>query len=497
MHTPPAPTTVGPTRTAQDGLSSRLIFVFTGLCYLCVAVSFSYLDRWRGGFSAVSLFWVALATLGFAGGSLIPGRAAPAGKKLSKVMTIIALILAIFPGFFMYTLVRWVCLVLLLITAARGPVMHTRRDLYLCLTTCFAVSFMVATHFSANWTLWFYLGPAWIFAGLALTWDYAPSKTIRHATRLGMNLGFVAATALIAGLLFFFLPRPPVLGFGFIPPAADASGLLGQPAGQPPGGTGTGQRKGTGKAVGPGHLPGDMADAGPGWQRRWQEMLEKMRPALKDPAIPRWQKKILGKLLDLAEMLGNGQVQPGDGDRRREGRRSEDRPTEGSRLEDSRAESGRPDDSRLSLSPLQLKKMADAITSLLTLLLAFVLVLVLGWLIYHRRYWLGIELLHFGAWLTASVRPILSMRMSAQAMKFCLREAGHKSKPGESVREYVAAAPGQPYLVRRWLGHAVELYCETRFGAVQATPARAKSMRRAVSAATQVVKGYAPELRKS
>lgn len=128
--------------------------------------------------------------------------------------------------------------------------------------------------------------------------------------------------------------------------------------------------------------------------------------------------------------------------------------------------------------------------------MALLLALLLAWLIYRWRYWLGIELLHFGAWLLAPTHPMLSMRMSAQAIKLCLREAGHHGKPGESVREYVAAAPGQPPLVRRWLGYAVDLYCETRFGAVQATPARAKNMRRAVSAATQLVKGHAPELGK-
>ena len=457
---------VATARTAEDGLSSRLIVAFTGLCYLCVAVGFSYLDRRYGHFQAESLFWVAWAALGFAGGSLIPGRAAPAGKGLSRVMTAVAVVLAIFPALFMYSMLRWVCVLLLLVMAARAPSMHTRRDLYLCLTTCFTVSFMAATHHAANWTLWLYLGPAWIFAGLALTWDYAPSRAIGHATRLGMNLGFVAATALIAALLFFFVPRPPVLGFGFIPPAGDASGLLGQPAGKPPGEAGTGQRQDAGKTVGPGDAPGGMAGEGhdtarsQSWQSRWQEMLRKMRPALKDPAMPQWQKDLLEKLLDLGEMPGEPQTRPG------------------------KSGSGG--------SPSPIEKAADAIASLMALLLA----LLLAWLIYRWRYWLGIELLHFAAWLLAPVRPMLSMRLSAQAIKLCLREAGHQSLSGQSVREYVAAAPGQPELVRRWLGYAVELYCETRFGAAPATHARARNMRRAVSAATQVVKGYAPELRK-
>lgn len=459
---PAASSASGP--AAPEGLSSRMISVFTGLCYLCVAISFSYLDRRYGFFTVEGAFWVVWTALGFTAASLTAGRMAPAGKGFSMVLTVVAMVLAVFPFFFMYTLLRWVCVVLLLVIAARAPVMHTRRDLYLCLTTCFAVSFMAATHFTADWTLWVYLGPAWMFAGLALTWDYAPSKAIGHGTRLGMNLGFVAVAVVVTALLFFLLPRPPVLGFGFIPPAADASGLVNQPAGNRPDGAGKDQRPGTGGASDAGEATskGNGGVQGQSWQDRWQGMLDKMRPTLKDPAIPKWQKSLLEKLLGLGEMLGGATLQPGDGS---------------------------PDDGP---SSIPLAKIASAIASLLALLVA----LALAWFIYRRRYWLGIELLHFGAWLTASARPMLSMRMSAQAMKFCLREVGHKSKPGESVREHVAAVPGQPHLVRRWLGYAVELYCETRFGAAQATPARAKNMREAVSAATQLVKGYAPELRK-
>lgn len=462
MTSPPVPQ---PGVSVHDFLPSRLIHLFTGLCFLFVALGFSYLDRRYGFFLTESVFWVAWTALGFTAGACTQGRGATGGQNFSLVLTAIAVLLAIFPAFFMYTLLRWICVMLLLVMAARAPVMHSRRDLYLCLTACFAVSFMAATHGAADWTLWLYLGPAWIFAGLALTWDYASSKAINHGMRLGMNLGFVAITAVIAAAMFLVMPRPPLLGFGFIPPAADAPGLFDRPAGRTP----DGDNKKPGSSAGAGNSSG-AADAAGGnsgtstddsWHGQWQGMLQKMRPALKDPAMPQWQKGLLEKLLNGAEALGEILNWPAD---------------------------ATPLDGRSSQA-----RLLNAVNCLAAVLLAL-LALALAWLIYRRRYWLGIELMHFGAWTLATPCPLLSMRMSAQAMKFCLTDAGHQGKPGQSVREYLRAAPQMPQLARRWFGYAVDLYCETRFGAVQATPTRAGTMRQAVSAATQLVKGHAPEM---
>jgi hypothetical protein len=44
-----------------------------------------------------------------------------------------------------------------------------RRSLSLAIVV--SVSLLVAVHWAADWTLWFYLGPAWLFVALALAWD--------------------------------------------------------------------------------------------------------------------------------------------------------------------------------------------------------------------------------------------------------------------------------------------------------------------------------------
>ncbi len=447
----------------EDKLPSRLVHLFTALSYICVALAFSYLDRRYGFFSVESMFWVVWGSLGFAAGAHALDRSAEAGKAFSLILSLVAALLAMFPAFFMYPLLRWVGVVLMLVVAARGPIMRTRRDLYLCLTVCFAVSFMVATHSMANWTLWLYLGPAWVFAGLALAWEYASSRAIGNWTKLGMSLGFIAMSTLMALVLFLFVPRPPVLGFGFIPPAADAPGLFDQPAGGTPGtgkepGKSTGS--GPGNAAGAANAPGAGADAG--WRGQWQGMLEKMRPGSRDPTMPKWQRDLLGKLLDWTQALSGAPIE-----------QSSDAATGSAEAE---------------------RTQQWNLWSWLGMVLMTLLALALAWLAYRHRYWLGIELMHFGAWSLAAHLPLLSMRMSAKAMKWCLMNAGHAGKPGQSVREYLATAPAMPQLSRRWFGYAVDLYCETRFGPVSATPARASNMQRAVSAATQLVRGHAPEL---
>lgn len=445
-----------PQTTAQEVLPSRLIHLFTGLSFICIAVGFSYLDRSYGFFRAESLFWVTWGTLGFSAGAYCLGRDPATGKTLSIVLGLIAVVLAIFPAFFMYTLLRWVSVLLMLVMAARAPMMRTRRDLYLCLTVCFTVSFMVATHSMANWTLWIYLGPAWVFAGLALTWEYASSRAIGNWTKLGMSLGFIAISTLVALALFLFLPRPPVLGFGFIPPGADAPGLLSQPAG---GVLGQGKESGKSPGAQPGNASGGTTASGQGgagsWREQWQGMLEKMRPGSRDPTMPQWQRDVLGKLLDWAQTLA------GEAD--------------------------------AEIQAVQMER--QSLSSWLWALLMALLALALAWLAHRHRYWLGVELAQMAAQLLAAHHPLLAMRLSARAMTWCLKDAGHSARPGESVREYVAAMPAtMPQLSRRWFGYAVSVYCETRFGKAPATPARARQMHQAINAATELVRGHSPEL---
>ena len=458
--TTPAPSTA----TAQETLQSGLIHLFTGLSFICIAVGFCYLDRSFGHFFAESMFWVLWGVIGFSAGAYTLGRQPEAGKTFSIVLGVIAVVLAVFPGFFIYATLRWVSVLLLLVIAARAPMMHTRRDLYLCLAVCFAVSFMVATHSRADWTLWLYLGPAWVFAGLALTWEYASSRAISHGSKLVMSLAFIALCSVMAMALFIFLPRPPVLGFGFIPPAAATKGLLGQPAGSP---SATGKNEGPSAGGNKGSIPGtDVAgsnNADTGWTGKWQGMLEQMRPGSQDPAMPQWQRTLLGKLLDWAHALSGGQNEAA-----------------------LKADQNQSQSLRARLQTLLAWSWLEALLALVGTVLA--------WLAYRHRYHMGLELMHLGARLLATRRPWLSMRMSAKAMTWCLASTGHVWQPGQSLQEYFASAPAMPRLSRRWFADALALYGATRFGQTPATPARAKIMQQSVSAATELVKGHAPEL---
>ena len=213
-------------------------------------------------------------------------------------------LLAFFPGFIIFNLLRWACLLMMVIIGARAAVMRTKRDFYFTLISIFVVSLMVGTHDYADWTIWFYLGPAWVFAGLALAWEHAIGSPISRWTKAGMTLGFMVASVLLAALLFLFLPRPAVLGFGFLPPGTDTPGMFSEPAGgggQGSGGvqqdaaaenrgSGGGNAGGAGANQGPGQMAGNgTAPPQPaGMTKRWRDMLEGMRGSLKDRFIPAW-----------------------------------------------------------------------------------------------------------------------------------------------------------------------------------------------------------------
>ena len=92
---------------------------------------------------------------------------------------------------------------------------------------------------------------------------------------------------------------------------------------------------------------------------------------------------------------------------------------------------------------------------------------------------------------------MLSMRLSALALNWCLRQQGHGRVGGQSVREHLAGAASVPDLPRRWLGYAVDLYCETRFGSTAATRQRAANMHKAIHGASQILAGAMPELKRA
>jgi hypothetical protein len=212
-------------------LHSRAVVVLTGLSYLFTGFGFSFLDRRFGSFGLEGFLWLMWAVLGFGAGALHVGKPASAGKTQWLVLGALGGLLALFPGFAIYNLLRWTSLTLMIVIGARAAVLKTRRDFYFTLTVIFVVGFMVGTHGNADWTLWFYLGPAWVFGGLALAWDHAAGTPLSRWTKMFMTLGFITASFLLAVVLFFFAPRPPILGFGFLPPGTDTPGMFTQPAG--------------------------------------------------------------------------------------------------------------------------------------------------------------------------------------------------------------------------------------------------------------------------
>ena len=447
-------------------LHSRAVVVLTGLSYLFTGFSFSFLDRRFGFFGLEGALWLVWAVLGFGAGALHLGRSAKSGKTQWIVLGSIGALLALFPGFVIYNLLRWTSLTLMIVIGARAAVLKTRRDFYLTLTVVFVVSFMVGTHGNADWTLWFYLGPAWVFGGLALAWDHAAGTPLSRWTKMAMTLGFITASFLLAAALFFFAPRPPILGFGFLPPGTDTPGMFTQPAG-------SGGQQGKGGDQGGAGSGGDIGQGSAGelqpgsWGQQWDAMLKGMRRGASDKTIPQWQRSIMGKTLDWAQTLHG--------------------------LLTGRAFTPSGDLVQMDTS-LESWEQELLFSLRVNWLLILALLLLVGYLLWRRRYRLGLQVVLGGAWAISGQYPEQSMRLSAQAMKWCLHIKGHKRQPGQSVREHWVGAADIAPLARRWLGYAVESYCAMRFGNVPATPQQAMHMRQAVMGACDIMMGAAPEL---
>lgn len=441
---------------ADAPLNSRAVVALTGLSYLFVGWGFSYLDRRYGYFGVEGTLWLVWAVLGFGAGTLHARAPAPAGQTQWKVLGWLGLLLALFPGFVMFNLLRWASLTLMIVLGARAAIFRTRRDFYLTLTVIFVVSFMVGTHGNADWTLWFYLGPAWLCGGLALAWEHAAGTPISRWTKAFMALGFIGLALLLATLLFFFAPRPAILGFGFLPPGTDTPGLFQQAAGEQSGNLGQGgESSARSTAAGPGEAGAPPSE---GLAQRWGRMLQSMRGAIQDRFIPQWQRSLMERLLDGAQSLL------------------------GTLTGHSQATGDMPE---------------PEATSSLTVRVNWLLLaaLLLGaYLLWRWRYRMGLALVLGCARTLAPRFPGPSMRCSALALKWCLHLQGHRRSAGQSVREHWSGTADMAPLARRWLGYAVDTYCAMRFGNVAATPRSALAMHQAVAGACDILQGALPEL---
>lgn len=465
-------------RTGQQPPSVTLLsqgtIVFAGLCYLFAAFAFSYVERSYRAFGIACALWLVWALLGFGAGVLHQRGPEGSGRRQWQVLGLLGFVLALFPGVLLFPFKRWVCLVLLVVMGARAAQLRTRRDLYLTLTVVFAVCFLTVTHYAADWSLWFYLGPAWFFGALTLAWLHAEGVSLSHWTKLSMTAGFVAVSFAVATLLFLFAPRPPLLGFGFLP-GGDTPGLFDPPFGSQsdPGADlrarEQGGQGGQGGAGGGSSRPG-QSRLQPGTPpSQWDRMLDSMRDAGRDPFAPQWQRGAINGALDAIQGLRNWWKNGSGGPGEMAGAGAGDTPGQQP-----------PAGGGAGMGPMAL---------LLWLALAL-----LAWLLWRLRYRWAVRLALAAAWALSRWLPLRSMQLSARAMTWYLRSRQHPPLRGQSVREHWSSAQGLAPLARTWLSRALENYCAMRFGGLPATQERALRLREDVLGAVDVMSGAVPEL---
>lgn len=427
--------------------------ILCGLAWLFVAWGFSFLDRARGDLGFFAGAWLVLGVVGFGLALRLQANEARA-RKAATMLTLGAGVLTLFPGFLMFVLVRWFAFGLLLVTAARAPAMRTRRDLYYALAAIVAVSLLVITHHNAQWTIWFYLGPAWLCVALALAWDYAARVRLGGFLKAGLTTGFLVLAIAVGIALATLLPLPRMLGFGFLPPGTDNPGRVERPAGA--GGTEQraerGRSDGGGTGTGPGAGISGSALTGIG---------QRLHEALRDPGLPNWQRSVVEGMLAVAEGLARA-TSNGDG--------------------------------RLLVRPMtaqeraELQARAAALARAIETLFQALLLALLAWLMWLLRWRIAGAAALESARLLAPLSPALAMRCAMYALRVLLRRHGHALRPGQSVLEHVASAAVLPRLVRDWVLQAVHRYGAWRFGGAVAAPADAAYVRQAVVAANEVLR---------
>jgi hypothetical protein len=274
---------------------------------------------------------------------------------------------------------------------------------------------------------------------------------------------------LLALVVFFFAPRPSILGFGFLPPGTDAPSMFEQPAGND-GQVGNGGGNG---ASGVGGSAGQNSASTPeqgGTGQQWDAMLKNLRQAASDKTIPQWQRSLIESALDGAQAL-HGLITR--------------RPFKRLELTSPRAGS--------SEMAEQYSRFSIRVDLFLVLMLALMLLMLIliSYLLWRCRYRLGLQLVLGSAWLLAGKYSAQSMRLSAQAMKWCLHMQGHPRRRGQSVREHWVGAAGMVPLAHRCLINAVESYCAMRFGNVPATQPQAINMHKAVLDARDIMTAVA------
>lgn len=401
---------------------------FTALCYLATGLGFSYVHRYAATFGFEALLWLGWTCLGF--GCRLwwqyrpprPGRP----QKQWRWLASLGLFLGVMPGFLMFSPPRWAALMLMIGIGARAVMLYSRRDLITTLVACLAVSFLVATHAGANWTLWTYLGPAWLFATLALSWDHNAAFGLRGKPLMGLTAGFVTVCWLVALLLQATVPLPNPVGGKLAPEPA----LL--DTRPPPSGAGSG---GSITSI---QAHGDRGAPAPDepWTQR--------RQLLKDPHMPQWQAAALGRLLDVGETL-----------------------------ESSTAAAMASMTSWLRLAPWWWVLGALAL-----------------WWLWRRRWRVASMASLTLARICTQYWPTQAVGAAAWALDFGLRDRGHPLMASCPRLTRWPAVPAVPLVVSEWLVRAAHVHSRSRFGRKPASSDDARTLTELVWGTLQVLRSH-------
>lgn len=501
----------------DEPLRGQGVIALAGLAYLGIALSFAFIDRSLGRFGIESLLWAAWAALGFGVRLLAPDRLV-LRQRVARVMLVLTALLWIVPAFLAFNLIRWIAVGLLVVLAARAAVLATRRDLYYLLAALIAIAMLILTHAKAQWPIWFYMGPAWLAIGLVLAWDYAAGLPVPAWMKVAGTALFMIACLLLTAAALSLLPRPAMLGFGFLPPGTTTPGRFridtpqgppsrrdgleqeAAPDGQPGGGRlqpgdGAGGPPGTqrgagGKAGGvQGSAPGPRGSLPPtGGSSGIEQAVAILGAALQDQHLPGWQRSMLSTLRDALQALGGlprdehcngksavGQCVPGQSPDPRSHPNGQ-----AQTLRDGQQPNGQP-----KPKPGTLEAGGGAPRTLDPWLL--ILLVALALMLWSRRWRIATSGALAGAWLLRRSAPALSMRWAMAALHCLLRGRGHRLQAGMSMAELVASASNVPAPVRAWLGGAVQTYGLWRFGGCAPRSERADQVRSAVAAAAEVL----------
>jgi hypothetical protein len=427
------------------------VAVLTGLCFVLVAWGLAGVTRAPGLEGFVSGFWHLWALVGFGAGAWASRSGRPL-KWLAGLMTGLALMLAVFPGTWFYGYPRWPAFALLLLVGARAPLMLRRREFHLTLLAVLAVSLLLLTDAPDEWTLWLCLGPAWLAATFALTWVHVGRMRVGIFARLLATTLFVALAVGLTSVLVQVLPQPEWIGFGFLPPGADAPGRYQREApGSPDSGTERGRQGGKDGASQGGSAGGRGGGSSGGRLGAWRDELAR---ASGDQRLSDWQRAFAG-LLSKGASWASGALS---------------------------------DDENDASAPLTLRllRLPDLRNAVLWLLLAAAL----AWIAWKWR----AEALMLSAGLARRWWPRVSMRLSMVGLHCHLAARGIRRAEGQSRLEHLRAAePHVHPLTYRWWLEAVERYGACRFGGRPATRDAAKLIGDGVNAG----RWYAVENRRS